>query len=132
MIRRPPRSTLFPYTTLFRSLLPQDTSWQPGPTLGVVLDAGVDLNAYYDRRELAFFHDTVARTTVYTGESPDVLCHELGHALLDALRRELWAAMSLEVAAFHEPFGDISALLPALHLPSLPPQLLSGTAVRTG
>src|SRR2546430_3377212 len=52
MIRRPPRSTLFPYTTLFRSLLPQDTSWQPGPTLGVVLDAGVDLNAYYDRREL--------------------------------------------------------------------------------
>src|SRR2546427_3917886 len=25
MIRRPPRSTLFPYTTLFRSLLPQVT-----------------------------------------------------------------------------------------------------------
>src|SRR5256885_9688577 len=24
MIRRPPRSTLFPYTTLFRSLLPHD------------------------------------------------------------------------------------------------------------
>src|SRR3712207_7842252 len=24
MIRRPPRSTLFPYTTLFRSLLPMD------------------------------------------------------------------------------------------------------------
>src|SRR5258707_5418122 len=24
MIRRPPRSTLFPYTTLFRSLVPQD------------------------------------------------------------------------------------------------------------
>src|SRR2546427_8116696 len=30
MIRRPPRSTLFPYTTLFRSALP----WQgPGPQL---------------------------------------------------------------------------------------------------
>src|SRR3712207_7018953 len=26
MIRRPPRSTLFPYTTLFRSGLPQDLS----------------------------------------------------------------------------------------------------------
>src|SRR2546430_8861247 len=25
MIRRPPRSTLFPYTTLFRSLAPKDT-----------------------------------------------------------------------------------------------------------
>src|SRR5256886_13330391 len=24
MIRRPPRSTLFPYTTLFRSLVPED------------------------------------------------------------------------------------------------------------
>src|SRR3989442_6424507 len=29
MIRRPPRSTLFPYTTLFRSL-PQQTSLQSG------------------------------------------------------------------------------------------------------
>src|SRR5947209_17683377 len=28
MIRRPPRSTLFPYTTLFRSL----TGWRPGRT----------------------------------------------------------------------------------------------------
>src|SRR3989441_7014599 len=34
MIRRPPRSTLFPYTTLFRSVLPiaetTTTSWWPG------------------------------------------------------------------------------------------------------
>src|SRR5260221_6353399 len=30
MIRRPPRSTLFPYTTLFRSLLPQPA--RPGAT----------------------------------------------------------------------------------------------------
>src|SRR3989454_12814996 len=27
MIRRPPRSTLFPYTTLFRSLAPRPTLW---------------------------------------------------------------------------------------------------------
>src|SRR2546429_9860452 len=27
MIRRPPRSTLFPYTTLFRSSLTQDSKW---------------------------------------------------------------------------------------------------------
>src|SRR3712207_8780184 len=35
MIRRPPRSTLFPYTTLFRSLVPRDREpvrhRQPGP-----------------------------------------------------------------------------------------------------
>src|SRR5258708_20440633 len=30
MIRRPPRSTLFPYTTLFRSLKPNKSTW---PTL---------------------------------------------------------------------------------------------------
>src|SRR2546430_2893314 len=29
MIRRPPRSTLFPYTTLFRSLMPQTPSTTP-------------------------------------------------------------------------------------------------------
>src|SRR5258708_31395123 len=28
MIRRPPRSTLFPYTTLFRSLIPQRRLWR--------------------------------------------------------------------------------------------------------
>src|SRR3712207_8717997 len=32
MIRRPPRSTLFPYTTLFRSLFAQD-SWKIRPDL---------------------------------------------------------------------------------------------------
>src|SRR2546430_6779398 len=29
MIRRPPRSTLFPYTTLFRSLRRHDCAWVP-------------------------------------------------------------------------------------------------------
>src|SRR2546430_1381386 len=29
MIRRPPRSTLFPYTTLFRSLVNYDLPWNP-------------------------------------------------------------------------------------------------------
>src|SRR3712207_6996319 len=30
MIRRPPRSTLFPYTTLFRSRHWSDRTWSPG------------------------------------------------------------------------------------------------------
>src|SRR2546430_8546095 len=34
MIRRPPRSTLFPYTTLFRSLGNPYTTTQPAVTLG--------------------------------------------------------------------------------------------------
>src|SRR5256886_12584810 len=35
MIRRPPRSTLFPYTTLFRSLLhPESLAGRHGPRVG--------------------------------------------------------------------------------------------------
>src|SRR4051812_49662021 len=37
MIRRPPRSTLFPYTTLFRSLRDATGGW----TAAVFLDAGL-------------------------------------------------------------------------------------------
>src|SRR2546427_2729978 len=37
MIRRPPRSTLFPYTTLFRSLQPRDSSNYGWLTMGVRL-----------------------------------------------------------------------------------------------
>src|SRR5256885_12035601 len=34
MIRRPPRSTLFPYTTLFRSWVDLAGRWRIGPKLG--------------------------------------------------------------------------------------------------
>src|SRR3712207_951729 len=36
MIRRPPRSTLFPYTTLFRSDQARDRAWRIGQTKTVV------------------------------------------------------------------------------------------------
>ncbi|MFI5181445.1 MAG: hypothetical protein ACHQPI_08655 [Thermoanaerobaculia bacterium] len=107
--------------------VPAGTTWQPGGTLKVTLDHGVDLNAYYDRKGLWFFHDTVAGTTVYSGESPDVLCHEQGHAILDSIRPELWDAMSAEVAAFHESFGDMSSILAGLQVPSLRAAVLSET-----
>lgn len=93
--------------------------WQPGPVLPVGLDEGVDLNAYYDRTELAFFHERADGKVVYSGESPDVVCHEMGHACLDAHRPELWDAPYIEVGAFHESFGDMSAILSALQLPSV-------------
>src|SRR5258708_22526097 len=60
MIRRPPRSTLFPYTTLFRSVM------QTSQAFGQVQDA------------LSFFrtsYDTFARSEEHTSElqSPDHL-----------------------------------------------------------
>jgi hypothetical protein len=94
----------------------------------VHLDEDVDLNAFYDRNGLHFFHGIANGTTVYSAESPDIACHELGHAVLDALKPQLWDAMSAEVAAFHESFGDMSAILAALQLKSVREEVLSETA----
>jgi hypothetical protein len=102
-------------------LLPGGTQWTTAnPTLQVELDAGVDLNAFFARDSgLNFFHDDVDHTPVFSGESPDVVCHELGHAILDAVKPELFDAASMEGAAFHEAFGDMSSMLSALQLPSM-------------
>src|SRR3989475_6593439 len=101
--------------------------WEVGTILPVDLDFGVDLNAFYDREGLKFFHGTAAGRTVFSGESPDVVCHELGHALLDSFKPQLFDAASIEVAAFHESFGDMSALLSALQLPSVREGVLAET-----
>ena len=87
----------------------------------------MDLNAYYDRKALNFFHGAGAGKVVYSGESGDVLCHEMGHAILDALKPQLWGAASHEAAAFHESFGDMSAILAALQVPSLRHEVLAET-----
>ena len=102
------------------------SKWELGATLPVSLDKGVDLNAYYDRSELAFFHQKVGAQTIYSGESPDVVCHEMGHACLDAHRPELWDAPFVEAGAFHESFGDMSAILSALQLPTVRSAVLAG------
>ncbi len=111
----------------WKAAMPKGTSWQVGKTLPVRLDAGDKLNAVYTRGDLRFFHTNVAGTMVFTGESPDVVCHELGHAVLDAVRPQLWDAMSHEVAAFHESFGDMSAILVALQQPAIREEVLAET-----
>jgi hypothetical protein len=94
----------------------------------VILDEGEDLNAFYDRRALNFFHGPgVGGRTVFSGESPDVVCHEMGHAILDAIKPELFDAPSQEAAAFHEGFADVSAILSALQLPSMRAAVLKDT-----
>jgi hypothetical protein len=113
-------------------LLPAGLKWfrTVGKALRVELDAGEDLNAFYTREGLEFFHANVGGHPVFSGESPDIVCHELGHALLDALRPQLFNAASIEAAAFHESFGDMSALLVALQLPSIRSRVLVQTEGR--
>ena len=95
---------------------PKLKKWAAATTLTVVPKAGVDFNAYYDRKNLKFFYDTdtVANNVVYSAQSNDIVTHELGHAVLDALRPDLWSSMATEVWAFHESFGDMLALLSAM------------------
>jgi hypothetical protein len=109
-------------------------TWQVGKVLPVVLDDGVDLNAFYTRGGfgdgpgLHFFHQAVSGRTYFSGESPDVVCHEMGHAVLDALRPQLFDAQTIEAAAFHESFGDMSAILSALQVESFRQEVLSETS----
>jgi hypothetical protein len=115
------------------AIIPSGTNWKLGKVLPVVLDDGVDLNAFYTRGGLGgapglhFFHDTVAARTFFSGESPDVVCHEMGHAVLDAIRPKLFDAHAIETAAFHESFGDMSAMLSALQVPSFRQAVISET-----
>jgi hypothetical protein len=92
------------------------TAWQGHrKRLALLQDDGVELNAYYDRHSFSFFHRPVGTRTFFSGASTDVVAHEVGHGLLDAIRPDLWAAAFLEVAAFHEAFGDCVAILTALN-----------------
>ena len=76
MIRRPPRSTLFPYTTLFRSIeeqyglkLAQQVNWIVGAVLGslyVILNVGLLVPGFYrKRRELDKWRSKSESTAVH-------------------------------------------------------------------
>ena len=105
------------------------TRWQGNRRrLALRQDAGVDLNAYYDRTSFSFFHQAVSGTTYYSGASTDVVAHEVGHGLLDSIRPDLWDAAFLETGAFHESFGDCMAVLTALNDSDTRTKLLAVTA----
>ena len=79
-------------------------------------------NAYYDPDEaaLCFGYVTSGRQSrgatqagayVFTCLSHDVIVHETAHALLDGMRPHLMRPSNPDVAAFHEGFADLIALL---------------------
>lgn len=103
--------------------------WEMGKVLPVIPRAGSDLNAYYDREALKFFYyvDDLTKRTLYTCESSDVASHECGHAVLDAHHPDYWSSLHPETGAFHEAFGDITALLTTLQFAEVREQMLKET-----
>lgn len=83
-------------------------------SLPAYTNAGDDLNAFYDRASLQFFSHTFDGQTVHSAESVDIVAHEEGHALLDAIRPDFFDVPFIEVGALHEAFGDAVAILTAL------------------
>lgn len=124
------------YITVFNSIqYTQDKlenkikHWAGVNRLKVIPRAGQDFNAYYDRRHLKFFFafDKIANKTIFTADSADIVAHELGHALLDAMRPDFWSVQSLEIWSFHEAFADISALLSAMQYDKMLEYILEET-----
>lgn len=102
--------------------------WAMVSNLQVNTMAGFDANAYYDRSSLKFFYFTGKdNKQVYTALSSDIISHELGHALLDALRPDFFSAAAMEVWAFHESFGDVNSILCALYHDELVNYVLNET-----
>lgn len=102
---------------VFEAICGPLTGWTGRPskrTLDLLANVGPDLNAYYDRDSVSFFEGMAGSKTVFSGASTDVVAHEVGHAILDALRPDLWNANTMEIAAFHEGLGDCVAIMLAL------------------
>ena len=102
----------------------------PGEQLLVVPRAGEWANAVYDRatRSLQFYwfeSDKLGR--VYTALSRDIVAHECGHALLDAVVPSLHDGSTPESLAIHEAIADLVAVLMALRSSPLRTRVLAAT-----
>jgi hypothetical protein len=98
-----------------------------GPQLLVVPRAGEQENAFYSRdtRSLQFFYFPSDKgETVYTCLSRDIVAHETGHAIVDAIAPDLLDACSPHSLALHEALADLTALFVSVSSPTLRQYLL--------
>lgn len=86
-------------------------TWFGTKTLQINPRAGEQFNAYYARGLINYMYGKDNKNQlIYTADSADVVTHELGHAILDAAKPELFNLAATEVWSFHEGFSDICAV----------------------
>ena len=103
----------------FLEVFPEPVKWAfKYDKLLVRPNCGEDFNANYKRESgtVNFYmkDDPVRHAHVHSGASADIVSHEVGHALLDAIRPEYMNAWGPEPGAFHEAFGDMMSIHMAL------------------
>ena len=102
-----------------------------GPQLMLVPRAGTWKNAYYERasRSLQFFSfaGRGSLPVVHTSLSHDIVSHETGHAILDAIAPHLYDCVTPQSLALHEAVGDLTALFGSLDISTLRKLLLDQT-----
>lgn len=117
----------------FREVFGEEFKWAfQYDKLLVRPNCGKDLNANYKRESgtVNFYMDTdpVTHQSVHSGTSADIVSHEVGHAILDAIRPEYFSSWGPEPAAFHESFGDMMSI----HMAIRDPQVLQKAMEQTG
>ena len=124
----------FYYTTytlrMFERYARRALPWSfPGARLDVDPHVGDGANAFYSEndRMLGFQGFTKNGQKFVAAQSADVVSHETAHAVLDGLRDLYNESFGLGAMAFHESFGDMTAVLVALHDDSLISKLLDIT-----
>lgn len=111
---------------IWRPRLPQDDRGKYDeeyiPQLKLYPHALLEPNAYYtpDKKAILFGYFkskelfqgiNVPGSTVFTCLSPDIIAHEMSHAILDSIHPHFIENTNSDVGAFHEAFADTIALL---------------------
>ncbi len=125
----------FYYTTftlrMYERYAHRQIPWSfPSARLKIDPHVGDLANAFYNEQEqLLGFHTFINKSGEKhsTAQSADIVTHEAAHAILDGLRDLYNESFGLGARSFHESFGDISAILVALHDDSLIRRLLEWT-----
>jgi hypothetical protein len=90
-----------------------------GSRLLIVPHAGILQNAFYSAEShslqfYSFMGSGRPRRAYHTALAHDIVAHETGHAILDAVRPRYYEPFEPETSALHEAVGDLCAVFAAL------------------